>query len=263
MRAEAAAPDAGAGPGFWSVVLAYAASDARVLWRMKTPVIFMFALPALLTVLLGPAVSGAVDQPPGRSVIGFAVLFSFMTINYVGLALYQEFVAHTWLRQAIFRPRRSAFLLGKILPVACTGFVQLSVFAVAAGLIYHLPVHGNVLQLALVASELVVCGCLLGVVLHNLCSATSTFQSITFLLLIGMGGIGGTIVVPDRLPAFSRWLGPFTPHYWAMRALLQATTGSGGWTEVLQSLAVLAGMCIVLGAVAYSTFDFRAQKSVA
>lgn len=263
MRTEATTRHAGAGPGFWSVVLAYAASDAKVLWRMKTPVIFMFALPALLTVLLGPAVSGAVNQTPGRSVIGFAVLFSFMTINYVGLALYQEFTAHTWLRQAIFRPRRSAFLLGKILPVACTGLVQLSVFGVAAGLIYHLPVHGSVVQMMLVAAELVICGSLVGIVLHNLCSATSTFQSITFLLLIGMGGIGGTIVVPGKLPEFSRWLGPLTPHYWAMRALLQATTGSGGWTEILQSLAVLAGMCIALAVAAYSTFDFRAEKSVA
>jgi ABC-2 type transport system permease protein len=250
------------GPRFWSVVLAYAATDAKVLWRMKTPLIFMFVVPALLSILLGPAVSGAANETPGRSVIGFAVLFSFMTINYVGLALFREFVANTWLRQAIFRPARLAFLLGKILPVACVGFVQLSVFWGAASAVYHLPLHGSVFQLVFIAVGLVMCGSLAGVVLHNLCSTTSTFQSVTYLLLIGMGGIGGTIVTPDKLPAFSRWLGPLTPHYWAMRALMDATVGSGDWTETLRALAVLTSMCIVLAAVAHATFDFRAEKSV-
>jgi ABC-2 type transport system permease protein len=244
------------------VLIAYAASDAKILWRMKTPVIFMFAVPALLTVLLGPAVSGAASDFPGRSVIGFAVLFSFMTINYVGLALFREFVGNTWLRQATHRPPRAAFVLGKICPVAGAGLLQLVVFGSVAFAVYRLPLHGDVLQLVVVAAALVLCGSFAGVVLHNVANATSTFQSVTYLLLLGMGGVGGTIVSPDHLPALSRLLSPFTPHYWAMAAFTETTVGSGSWGPTLRALAVIGGTAAVLAAIAFTTFDYRAEKSV-
>jgi ABC-2 type transport system permease protein len=144
---------------FWAVVYAYGASDARILLRMRTPLVFMFLMPSMLALMLGPAVSG--DRgggASGRSLLGLAVMFSFMTINYVGLALFREFSSHTWLRQATYRPHRLAFLLGKTLPVVVAGLAQLAVFGAIALTALGLPLHGNLGQLALVAMSLVCCG---------------------------------------------------------------------------------------------------------
>jgi ABC-2 type transport system permease protein len=246
----------------WTVIRAFATSDARLLWRMRMPLVFMFVVPAVLSVLLGPAISGGDDVQPGRSVVGFAVLFSFMTINYVGIALFREFVHNTWTRQVTFRPARWAFLTGKILPVAGVGFFQLVVFGTAAIAIYHVPLHGNVLQLVLVALALGLCGPVIGVLLYNVTSSTSAFQSFAYLLMIGLGGIGGVIVEPGHLPGPSRWLSPATPHHWALRAFTEATVGSGSWAPVLQALAVLTGLVVTIGGIALMTFDYRSEKVV-
>lgn len=251
---ERATPTAGA------IALAFAASDARILWRMKTPLIFMFAVPALLSAMLGPAVSGDDGTLPGRSVIGFAVLFSFMTINYMGLALFQEFWGDTWMRQATYRPPKIAFIGGKMCPVVSVGMLQLAGFGAITFAVYPLPLHGSVLQLAVVAVALALCGPLLGVVLYNLTFSVPTFQSVTYLLLLGMGGVGGAIVTPERLPDAVRVLGPFTPHYWALVAFTDTTVGAGAWEVTLRSLAVIGGMIVVLLLLAFVTFDFRSEK---
>jgi ABC-2 type transport system permease protein len=197
----------------------------------------------------------------GRTMIGFAVMFSFMTINYAGLGLFREFLNNTWIRQAVNRPPLPAFLLGKLLPVAFAALAQLAFFWTLAIVLMDVPLHGDPLQLAVTALLLVCCGSLLGVVLYNLTHSVLTFQSITFLLLLGMGGVGGTIVVPERLPEISRALSLLTPHYWAMQALRESTVGGGSWGPTLKALLVIAGMIAVLTWIAIATFDYTREKS--
>ena len=249
-------------PGFWQVVLAYSSSDVRILWRMRTPIAFMIAVPAVLSVTLGPAISGT-DLPgaQGRSMIGIAVMFSFMTVNYVGLALFREFNNHTWIRQSTTRPARLAYLLGKTLPVAAAGLVQLSIFGSVSFLVYGTPLHGSVWQLYTVAIALVGVGCAMGAVLYSITNTTSVFQSLAYIVLITTGCVGGTIVPFDRLPRGSQLLGAFTPQRWALRALDETTTGGGSWTPTLQATGLMLGAALLLGWLAVALLDYRKEKS--
>lgn len=251
-----------AGPGLAGLTWAYAVTDFRLLWRHRTPIVFFFVVPAVLYLMLGPHVSGRLgDGASGRALLGFAVMFSFMTTNYVGVALFREFVDNTWVLQAVHRPPRALYLAGKALPVMVMGLAQLAVFgAVAFGLL-GLPLHGNPLQLALVAVVLVAFAAVLGVFLYNVTALLPVFQSVSYLLVIVLGGVGGAIVVPERLPAVSRALGPLTPDYWALRSLQESTAGSGSWTPTWQALAVLGAATVLVGAVAVTTFDYRGRRS--
>jgi ABC-2 type transport system permease protein len=252
----------GAAPGFWSTVAAYSASDSIILWRLRTPVAFMIAIPALLSFTLGPAVAGDTGaDAQGRSMIGIAVMFSFITVNYAGLALFREFNNDTWIRQAVTRPAKPAYLLGKLLPTATAGLIQLSIFGVIAFLGYGTPLHGSVLQLYVVAVGLVCVGCTLGGVLHSVTNTTSVFQSLAYVLLIATGCVGGAIVPFDRLPRFSRALGVVTPQHWALRALDASTTGPGSWGPTLQALAIMAGMSLLLAAITLRMLNFGTEKS--
>jgi ABC-2 type transport system permease protein len=244
------------------VVVAFAVTDALVLIRARTPVIFMFVVPLVLSLMLGPAVTGDSATHPGRSMTGFAVLFSFMTINYVGLALYREFFDNTWIRQSALRIPKVAFIVGRVIPVAGIGLLQLVVFGWAAFTFYRLPLHGNVGQLLLVAVLLSLVGPPLGVILYNLTPDVSTFQGLTFVLLLGTGGAGGAIVAPDRLPPVVAAIGLVTPHHWAMAAFSESTVGTGDWRATLTALAVLGSMVVVLMTAATASFDFRAEKRV-
>lgn len=245
--------------GFWSLVHAYGVSDLLILWRMKTPIAFMFAVPGVLAVTLGPAVAGAGSH--GRTMIGLAVTFSFMTVNYVGLALFREFGNNTWVRQATLRPPRAAFLLGKLLPVALAGSLQLLLFGTIAVVAYRTPVHGSLAQLLVVGLGLIAVGCVLGVVLYNATRNTSVFQSLAYIVLISTGSLGGAIVPADRLPAVSRAIGTATPQFWAMRAVEETTVGGGSWTPTLQALAVIGGLVLLLGGIGWVNFDYQNEKS--
>jgi ABC-2 type transport system permease protein len=248
-------------PEFFRSAWAYFDTDARMLWRMRTPLVFLFVVPALLSAVLGPAVSGSVEAGGARSTMGWAVLFSFMTTEYVGLSLYREFLDNTWLRQATHRPYRLAFIIGKIGPVALAGAFQLVVFGAFAIVAYHTPLHGSVVQLLIVAVPLVLCGCLLGVVLYNVTSMESVFHSLAFLLLVGGGAVGGTIVAPERLPAATRELTKFMPHVWALDAFTESTVGGGSWRPTLAAVAVIGAMDAVLAILALVTFDYTRPKS--
>ncbi len=248
-------------PVFFRSAWAYFDTDIRILWRMRTPLVFLFAVPALLSAVLGPAVSGSAEAGGARSTMGWAVLFSFMTTEYVGIALYREFLDNTWLRQATYRPHRLAFIIGKIGPVALAGTLQLIVFGTIAIVAYRTPVHGSVVQLLIVAVPLVLCGCLLGMVLYNVTSTESVFHSLTFLLLIGGGAIGGTIVTPDRLPIATRELTRFMPHVWALDAFTESTTGGGSWRPALAAVVVIGAIDVVLAILALVTFDYTRPKS--
>lgn len=250
------------GPGFWQVVLAYSSSDIRILWRMRTPIAFMIAVPAVLSVTLGPAISGGVTPgAQGRSMIGIAVMFSFMTVNYVGLALFREFNNHTWIRQSVTRPARLAYLLGKTLPVAVAGLVQLTIFGSVSFLVYRTPLHGSIWQLYTVAVMLVAVGCAMGALLYSITDTTSVFQSLAYIVLITTGCIGGTIVPFDRLPSGSRLIGAFTPQHWALRALDETTTGGGSWTPTWQAAGLMLAVTVLLGAIAVALLDYRKEKS--
>jgi ABC-2 type transport system permease protein len=249
-------------PGFLRTTLAYAVSDSLILWRMRTPIVFMLAVPAVLSVTLGQAISGTDSLASrGRSMIGIAVMFSFMTVNYVGLAFFREFSHGTWIRQSVSRPSRLAFLLGKLLPTAFAGVIQLTIFGGVAFAIYHTPLHGSALQLYLVAIPLVLVGCLTGAVLYVFTHTTAAFQSAGYIVLISSGCVGGTIVSYENLPPLSQALGIVTPQHWALRALDEATSGTGSWGSMLQAVGVMAGMCVLLGTIALSQLDYRREKS--
>ncbi|MFI7538310.1 ABC transporter permease [Streptosporangium sp. NPDC049376] len=244
--------------GFWSVAAGYATTELLVLWRMRTPLVFMFAVPATLALTLGSAVAG--EGSHGRAMLGIAVMFSFTTTHYTGLALFREFGSNTWVRQALHRPPRGAFLLGKILPIAGIGLTQLSLFTAIAVVFYGTPVHGSVWQLLAIAVTLLSVSCAMGVVLYLVTADTSTFESLFYIFLITAGSVGGAIVPDGNLPALSRAVGVLTPHHWALRALDEATSGRGEWGPVLQSIGVLGCCAVVLGAVAATAFDYRRQK---
>ncbi|MBT0770044.1 ABC transporter permease [Kineosporia sp. J2-2] len=249
-------------PPFWAVARAFAVTDSLIMWRMRTPLAFMFVVPAVLSVTLGPAVAGSGPQAvPGRSMVGVAVMFSFMTVNYAGLAFFREYTSHTWARQAVSRPSRAAFLVGKLLPVAGAGALQLTVFWAVAFGAYGLPLHGSVAQLVVVGAALVLAGCALGVVLYAVTRTSPDFQSVAYVLLLTSGSVGGTIVPDENLPALSHALGLITPQHWAMRALDEATTGGGSWGPTLEALLLIGLLTVVLGAVGLGSLDYRREKS--
>lgn len=122
-------------PAIYQTAIAYASNEIKALSRGKAWII-MFLVPALLAGVLGPAVSGLEGaEASGRAVVGFAVMFSYMVVFWVGHAFYREYWYGTWVRQAVLKPPLVGFLLGE--DVARDGIDALT----TAGFLHDLDSH--------------------------------------------------------------------------------------------------------------------------
>jgi ABC-2 type transport system permease protein len=236
-------------------------SDLLVLWRSRTPLAFMFVIPAVLSIAVGPAIGGGGNDDGGRALLGLAVLFSFMTVNYFGLALFREYGENTWIRQSMMRPSKVAFFAGKAVPVIGLGTLQLGTFAAIAFAIYRVPLHGNALQLLVTAVSLAFAGCAIGGLLFTITRQTPVFQSLAYIVLLASGSFGGAIVRTESLPVYSQQIGYFTPQYWALSALVESTSGGGSWLPVTQAALVINSASVALFLVTVALFNFADEKT--
>jgi ABC-2 type transport system permease protein len=260
-----------------SVIGTFSLTEWRALYRGRFPFVWFVVLPAVASAILGPALAsvggtdgtdstgaiGAIGRT-GRVTIGFGIMFSYMTVNYVGRALYREFDAHTWRRTATAAPPRAGYLLGKCLAVLLIGLMQLVVFVLFAVTVLRLPLHAGVItglaQLALILVPFTLTGVATGVLMFTLIRRAEVFFSITYLILLMLGALGGALVPSAQLPRWAQVLGWLTPHFWAMRAIDQSTLGTGHWSVVLASSGLLVLFTALLTAAAFARFDYRKER---
>jgi ABC-2 type transport system permease protein len=245
---------------FQWTIYAYASNEVKTLLRGKAWII-MFLVPAMLAGILGPAVSGLEGEAAsGRAVIGFAVMFSYMVVFWVGHAFYREYWYGTYVRQAVLKPPLFGFLIGKMLPAMALTLLQLLVFFTISILILDLPLHGGVFQLLLTCIALIASGAALSFLLYVTTRSWLIMSNFAYLILVSFGTLGGSLVVWSKLPRWSQVLGYFTPHYWALTAIDEATVGNGRWLPILKSLLVLSAITFTLLAIGIMRFDYKRQK---
>ncbi len=246
-----------------AVARSFALTEYRALLRSPISMVFFFGLPAIMSAILGPSVTGLSEGAvAGRATIGFAVMFAYMGVNYVGRALFREYHSNTWRRTAIVAPPRWAFLGGKCFAVFSISFVQLCVFAGVAVVLLDLQVDtvGEIIQMLLIFVLHAATGVAVGAVLFTIVQRAESFFSLTYLVLIAFAALGGAIVASSELPGWSRLVGVFTPHYWSMRALDNINGGAASWRITLESAGVLALIFCALMALAAARFDYRLLK---
>ncbi|MEU5882417.1 ABC transporter permease [Spirillospora sp. NPDC047279] len=248
-----------------AVIGTFALIEYRALVRARFPFVWFLVLPAVTSAILGPAVAGLSEAgATGRVTVGFGVMFSYMTVNYVGRALYREFDTHTWRRTATAAPPKAGYLLGKCLPVLTVGLGQLLVFATFAVTVLGLPLRAGaaagIAQLMLVLVPFAITGVATGALLYTVIRRAEVYFSLTYLILMVLGALGGAIVASPQLPGWSQAAGLVTPHFWAMRAVDEATLGTGDWSVVLESSALLFLFGAALTALAAVRLDPRKER---
>ncbi len=244
----------------------FAMTEYRALLRSPISMVFFFGLPAIMSAILGPSVTGLSDEAAsGRATVGFAVMFAFMSVNYVGRAMFREYHNHTWRRTAIVDPPRWSYLLGKCFAVFTISLGQLCVFAVVAVALLDLRINtpSKILQMLVIFVLHAATGVAVGAAMFTLVRRAEAFFSLTYLVLIAFGALGGAIVATDELPGWSGAMGVATPHFWSMRALDELNSPAAGgstWSTTLVSGAALLGIAVVLFGFAAWKLDYRILK---
>jgi ABC-2 type transport system permease protein len=220
--------------------------ELRIMRRDPISFMVLIAFPIIIIAFLKPAFrpalvqSGYVHANGAEQVVpGEAAMAAFYLVALVTFAFYSERGWATWDRVRASRAASSEIVLGKALPRAVMGFVQLVVlFCIAF------------------------CACLvlLGVCVTALCRTAQQANGFAYLGMVLFGAIGGAFVPFNLLPAWARAIAPVTPTYWAMRGMRSVVLQGRGISGVALPAVVLLGMGLLFGVVALQRLRFDEAK---
>ena len=204
--------------------------------------------------LYNPALRSPIYIVPG--IIGILLTLTMQMITSMAIVRERE---RGTLEQLVVTPiPRIGLMLGKVVPFAIVGYVQMSVVLLLGHFIFDVPLRGSLPLLYGVTSFFIIASLGLGLFVSTLVRTQVQAMQMSFFFIMPTILLSGFMFPRDAMPEFAKWLGaafPITYFLEVVRGILLKGAGLAAiWPEVL-ILAAFAVALITLSAV-------RFQKSV-
>ncbi len=204
--------------------------------------------------LYNPALRSPIYIVPG--IIGILLTLTMSMITSMAIVRERE---RGTLEQLVVTPiPRIGLMLGKIVPFAIVGYVQMTVVLLLGHFVFDVPLRGSLLLLYAVTLFFITASLGLGLLISTLVRTQVQAMQLSFFLIMPTILLSGFMFPRDAMPEFAKWLGaafPITYFLEVVRGILLKGAGfTAIWPEVL-ALALFAVALISLSAV-------RFQKSV-
>ena len=204
--------------------------------------------------LYNPALRSPIYIVPG--IIGILLTLTMQMITSMAIVRERE---RGTLEQLVVTPiPRIGLMLGKVIPFAIVGYVQMSVVLLLGHFVFDVPLRGSLPLLYGVTAFFIIASLGLGLFVSTLVRTQVQAMQMSFFFIMPTILLSGFMFPRDAMPEFARWLGaafPITYFLEVVRGILLKGAGFAAiWPEVL-TLALFAVALISLSAV-------RFQKSV-
>jgi len=204
--------------------------------------------------LYNPALRSPIYIVPG--IIGILLTLTMSMITSMAIVRERE---RGTLEQLVVTPiPRIGLMLGKIVPFAIVGYVQMTVVLLLGHYVFDVPLHGSLLLLYAVTLFFITASLGLGLLVSTLVRTQVQAMQLSFFLILPTILLSGFMFPRDAMPEFAKWLGavfPITYFLEVVRGILLKDAGLLAiWPKVLTLAAFAVGL-IALSAV-------RFQKSV-
>lgn len=187
------------------------------------------------------------------AVIGIVLLL--MCLLLTALAVAREREVGT-LEQLMVTPLTAAeLMLGKTIPVAVVGMIDLALVALVVVFWFDVPLRGPVAALVLAAFVFILAGLALGLLISTVSRTQQEAFMTMFLFILPAVILGGFLYPVETMPAFFRGLAMLDPvrHF---LVIVRAVFLKGvGVRELWAEYAILAAMAT--GALAFAVTRFR------
>jgi ABC-2 type transport system permease protein len=159
------------------------------------------------------------------------------------------------LEQLVVTPiSRMGLMLGKVLPFAIVGYVQMSVVLLLGYFVFDVPVRGSLALLYAVTSFFIVASLGFGLFVSTLVRTQVQAMQLSFFFIMPTILLSGFMFPRDAMPEFAKWLGgvfPITYYLEVVRGILLKGVGLNAiWPQVL-ILAAFAVALVTLSAVRF------------
>jgi ABC-type transport system involved in multi-copper enzyme maturation permease subunit len=218
------------------------------------------ALPPMIEVKTPPGVAKPLDDISGFqvSVPGNAVLFAFFLAMTVAMSFASERTTGTWRRLLASPVPRWKALIGKMIPYYLVGCCQLGLlFGIGIG-VFGMKVAGSPFALVVLSAMVVLCATSFGLLVAAFGWTEKQIGSITPVMLLVMGLIGGCMFPRLFMPPFMQQLGKIVPHAWALDGYYDVLIRQGtSLADVMPSVGALAVFSALFAGIGVWRFRFE------
>jgi len=201
-----------------------------------------------------PGLESAIYIVPG--IIGLLLTLTLLMITAMALVRERE---RGTLEQLIVTPiSKTSLMLGKVLPFALVGYVQVSVILVLGRLVFDVPIRGSLAVLYLITAPFIVASLALGLFVSTVVRTQVQAMQLSFVFILPTVLLSGFMFPREAMPAFAQWLGAAFPITYYLRVLRGILLKGAGIDSLWRDTLALAGFAIVL--IAFSVRRF--QKNI-
>ncbi len=201
-----------------------------------------------------PGLESAIYIVPG--IIGLLLTLTLLMITAMALVRERE---RGTLEQLIVTPiSKTSLMLGKVLPFALVGYVQVTVILVLGRLVFDVPIRGNLALLYLITAPFIVASLALGLFVSTVVRTQVQAMQLSFVFILPTVLLSGFMFPREAMPAFAQWLGAAFPITYYLRVLRGILLKGAGIDALWRDTLALAAFAVVL--IAFSVRRF--QKNI-
>ena len=201
-----------------------------------------------------PGLESAIYIVPG--IIGLLLTLTLLMITAMALVRERE---RGTLEQLIVTPiSKTSLMLGKVLPFALVGYVQVTVILVLGRLVFDVPVRGSLGLLYLITAPFIIASLALGLFVSTVVRTQVQAMQLSFVFILPTVLLSGFMFPREAMPAFAQWLGAAFPITYYLRVLRGILLKGAGIDAMWRDTLALVAFAVVL--IAFSVRRF--QKTI-
>ncbi len=201
-----------------------------------------------------PGLESAIYIVPG--IIGLLLTLTLLMITAMALVRERE---RGTLEQLIVTPiSKTSLMLGKVLPFALVGYVQVTVILVLGRLVFDVPIRGNLGLLYLITAPFIIASLALGLFVSTVVRTQVQAMQLSFVFILPTVLLSGFMFPREAMPTFAQWLGAVFPITYYLRVLRGILLKGAGIDAMWRDTLALVAFAIVL--IAFSVRRF--QKNI-
>jgi ABC-2 type transport system permease protein len=189
-----------------------------------------------------PGLESSIYIVPG--VIGLLLTLTMLMITAMALVRERE---RGTLEQLIVTPiSKHGLMVGKVLPFALVGYVQVTVILLLGRFVFDVPIRGSLFLLYLVTLPFVIASLALGLFVSTVVRSQVQAMQLSFVFVLPTVLLSGFMFPREAMPAFAQWLGAAFPITYFLRVLRGILLKGVGVDALWRDTLVLAAFAVVL-----------------
>jgi ABC-2 type transport system permease protein len=174
------------------------------------------------------------------------LLLSITLIVITSMAVVRERERGT-LEQLVVTPiDKTSLMLGKIVPFALVGYVQMTVILVLGKLLFGIPLRGSIPMLYVLSAPFIMGSLALGLFVSTIAETQAQAMQLSFFFMLPNILLSGYMFPREAMPAPAQWVGlllPLTYYLKILRGILLRGAGVAPlWPETLALIVFAAAM---------------------